>query len=155
MSSSNGSNKAAIESRVNELLELTHEGMRIMLSLPLDQLSNSGCAQPSVLTLSSVIPLQLKRRGVELRMVLVGKPAANGRVDRPLLRAVARARRWTRDLVSARAGAVRELARQENIDVSIAAALAAARIPLPADRRSHRRRPSATRSHHRTLHSPP
>ena len=68
-------------------------------------------------TLSKMIPLRLKRRGAELRMVLAGERSVTGRVDLTLLRSVARARKWARDLVSGRAGAVRELARQENIDV--------------------------------------
>jgi hypothetical protein len=64
-----------------------------------------------------VIPFQLKRRGIELRMVLAGETSAAGRVDLSLLRAVVRARKWRDQLVSGGATSLRELARQENIDV--------------------------------------
>ena len=50
--------------------------------------------------------MQMKRRGVEMRIVLPGDSNPN-RVDLPLLKAVARARRWADDLVS---GKVRSVA---------------------------------------------
>lgn len=90
--------------------------MLATLRLPLDQPANRGGSQADALTLIRLIPLQLKRRGVELRMVLAGETSAAARVDLSLLRAVARSRRWVRNLICGRAGAVRELARQENID---------------------------------------
>ena len=43
--------------------------------------------------------MQMKRRGVEMRMVLPGDSTPN-RLDLPLLKAVARARRWADELVS-------------------------------------------------------
>jgi hypothetical protein len=64
-----------------------------------------------------VIPFQLKRRGIELRMVLASETSAASRVDLPLLRAIARAHRWRDESLSRGATSVRELARLENIDV--------------------------------------
>jgi hypothetical protein len=58
--------------------------------------------------------MQMKRRGVEMRIVLEGDSTPN-RVDLPLLKAVARARRWA-DLVSGKVRFVGELARWEGID---------------------------------------
>jgi site-specific DNA recombinase len=70
------------------------------------------------LTLNRLIPIQLKRRGVELRMVLSGEKRASNRIiDLPLLRAVARARRWADELVSGSVASVRELAWQDRVDV--------------------------------------
>jgi site-specific DNA recombinase len=72
-------------------------------------------ASPVNLLLSRLVPMQMKRRGVEMRMVLEGDSTPN-RVDLPLLKAVARARRWAGDLVSGKARSVGELARREGID---------------------------------------
>lgn len=47
-------------------------------------------------------------------MVVEGSPAPS-RVDRPLLKAAARARRWSDDLLSGRVQSVGEIARRERI----------------------------------------
>ena len=59
--------------------------------------------------------MQMKRRGVEMRIVLEGDSTPNP-VDLPLLKAVARARRWADDLVSGKVRSVSDLARREGID---------------------------------------
>jgi site-specific DNA recombinase len=59
--------------------------------------------------------MQMKRRGVEMRIVLQGDSNPT-RVDLPLLKAVARARRWADELASGKARSVGELARREGID---------------------------------------
>jgi hypothetical protein len=55
--------------------------------------------------------MHMKRRGVEMRIVLQGdsNPA---HVDLPLLKAVARMRRWSDDLLSGRVRSVDELAKR-------------------------------------------
>jgi hypothetical protein len=67
------------------------------------------------LLLSRLVPVQMKRRGVEMRIVLGGDATPN-RVDLPLLKAGARARRWTDDLPSGKVRSVADLARREGID---------------------------------------
>ena len=47
--------------------------------------------------------MQIKRRGVELRLVMDGNEDRGHKADRALLKAVARAHRWFGDLVSGRA----------------------------------------------------
>ena len=59
--------------------------------------------------------MRLKRRGVETRIVLEGD-SAPGPVDLPLVRAIARAHRWTNDLLSGRVKSIRELAKGEDIN---------------------------------------
>ena len=58
--------------------------------------------------------MEMKRRGIEMRMVLEGdcKPS---RFDRPLIKAVARARRWSNQLLSGQVPSIRAIARQERI----------------------------------------
>jgi actin-like ATPase involved in cell morphogenesis len=57
------------------------------------------------IALVRLIPLQLKRRGVETRMVLAGETTPS-RVELPLLKAVARARRWALELISEQVNSV-------------------------------------------------
>jgi hypothetical protein len=57
----------------------------------------------------------MKRRGVELRLVLEGD-SGPGRIDLPMLRAVARARRWSDELISGQARSVDGIARRERLD---------------------------------------
>ena len=58
--------------------------------------------------------MEMKRRGIELRMVLEGNCKA-GIFDRPLIKAVARARRWSNQLLSRQVPSIRAIARQERI----------------------------------------
>ncbi len=96
-----------------ERVELSHESLNLKLRLPLNGPSD-GAGLVS-LPLSKLVPMQMKRRGVEMRIVLDGdsNPA---HVDLPLLKAVARARRWSDDLLSGRVQSVGELAKREGID---------------------------------------
>ena len=64
-----------------------------------------------------VIPARIKRRGVEMRLVLDGEekgPAAH-RPDPALIKAVVRAHRWFEDLASGRAGSFRDIAKAEGV----------------------------------------
>jgi site-specific DNA recombinase len=97
-----------------ERVELSREGVRLSLKLPLPPTDgNSGGVDH--LALNKFVPMQMKRRGVELRLVLEGD-ATPCRVNLPLLKAVARARRWSQDLLSGQVKSVGELAKREGID---------------------------------------
>jgi DNA invertase Pin-like site-specific DNA recombinase len=98
-----------------ERLELTRDGIRVALKLPIFPAEERGGAPPSHIALTKFVPMRLKRRGVEMRMVLEGDSTAS-RVDLPLLKAVARARRWSQDLIAGRVQSVDELAKRERID---------------------------------------
>jgi len=60
------------------------------------------------------VPLRIRRRGIEMRLV-VDDTAAPTRVDRPLLKTAARAYRWADDLLSGRAQSVGEIARRQGV----------------------------------------
>lgn len=96
-------------------VQLTRESIHLALKLPLALTEPSAVPSPVNLLLSRLIPMQLKRRGVEMRIVLPGGSTPN-RVDLPLLKAVARARRWADELVSGKVRSVNDLARREGID---------------------------------------
>jgi DNA invertase Pin-like site-specific DNA recombinase len=96
-------------------VQLSRESLHLSLKLPLALTDPSDAASPVSLMLSRLVPLQMKRRGVEMRIVLEGDSMPN-RVDLALLKALARARRWADDLVSGKVRSVNDLARREGID---------------------------------------
>ena len=105
-----------VSSTLGEIIErvdLMREGIRILLKLPIAAVDRSGTTHH--IALARLIPLQLKRRGVETRMVLAGE-ATPSRVELPLLKAVARARRWALELISEQVNSVNEIARREHMD---------------------------------------
>jgi hypothetical protein len=63
------------------------------------------------------VPLQVKRRGVELRLVIPGAHTQRPKVDLALLKAVGRARRWFDQLAAGRAVSLAAIASQEGISV--------------------------------------
>jgi site-specific DNA recombinase len=95
--------------------QLSRESLHLSLKLPLALSEPSEIASAVSLSLSRLVPMHKKRRGVEMRIVLEGDANLN-RVDPPLLKAVARARRWIGELVSGRVRSVNGLARREGID---------------------------------------
>ena len=59
--------------------------------------------------------MRMKRRGVEMRLIIDGDATPAARVDLPLLKATARAYRWSNDLVSGRARSIGEIAKREHL----------------------------------------
>jgi hypothetical protein len=109
------SETASALTEIIERLELSGDGIRVALRLHIFPAEEGGGALTSHVALTKFVPLQMKRRGVEMRIVLEG--ASNpSRIDLPLLKAVARARRWSDELLSGRVRSVGELARREGID---------------------------------------
>ena len=110
--------ESEVASALAELVErvvLSRDGMQVTLKLPLLPTSDHSGVNPSHLSLARFVPLQMKRRGVELRLVLEGGSGPS-RIDLPMLRAVARARRWSDELISGQARSVDEIARRERLD---------------------------------------
>jgi site-specific DNA recombinase len=97
-----------------ERVELGREGIRISLKLPIRQIEDDETSLKQ-LSLTRDFAIRLKSRGVETRIVLEGD-SAPGPVDLPLLKAIARAYRWTTDLLSGRVKSIRELAKAEQMN---------------------------------------
>ena len=98
-----------------ERTDLSRDGIRVTLKVPIPPAEEQKGAPPLHIVLTRFVPMQMKRRGVEMRMVLEGD-ATPVRVDLPLLKAVARARRWSQDLIAGRVQSVSEIARREELD---------------------------------------
>ena len=83
-------------------VELGQDGMRFSIKLPLSHTESGAPDGSSHLSLKRHVPMQIRRRGIELRLVIKGEASASCKTDQSLLRAVARAHCWFGDLVSGR-----------------------------------------------------
>jgi site-specific DNA recombinase len=70
------------------------------------------------LILTEFIPLQMKRRGVETKLVVENQSKNVTRTDPALLRAVARGHRWFAELAAGTAGSTIEIAKREGVNDS-------------------------------------
>jgi DNA invertase Pin-like site-specific DNA recombinase len=104
---------AALEQLIDRV-DLTPDGLRVSLTLPLPGGNEGTVGSSKGLELMRFVPLRLRRRGIEMRLVL-DDTAAPLRVDRTLLKTVARAYRWADDLLSGRAQSVGEIARRDGV----------------------------------------
>jgi site-specific DNA recombinase len=97
-----------------ERVELKRDGMQITLNLGamlrLDQFPPGAN-----LRITRLIPMQLRRRGVETRLVIPGEAVAASRTDPALLRALARGHQWFGDLASGRAVSTKQIADREGL----------------------------------------
>ena len=96
-------------------VELDQEGVRLSLRLPLSHAAGGAPDGASQVSIKHRVPMQIRRRGVELRLVINGGASASGQTDQALLRAVARAHCWFDDLVSGRFGSMVEIARRNGV----------------------------------------
>ena len=101
-----------------ERVELKRDGIQITLNLgamlPTVQFPRGGAN----LRMTRLVPMQMRRRGVETRMVIPGEAIAVPRADLPLLRALARGYRWFDDLASGRAVSTKQIAAREGLSHS-------------------------------------
>ena len=70
------------------------------------------------LRMTRLVLLQLKRRGVETRLVLPGETVAAPRTDPALLRALARGYQWFGELAAGRAASTKQIAIREGVSDS-------------------------------------
>ena len=93
---------------------LTDEGIRLTLKLPLPCGGPGSEPQHKVLHLFRFVPLKVKRRGVEMRLIINGGDEPR-KPDPALLKAFARARGWFEELASGRVRSLVEIARREGL----------------------------------------
>jgi hypothetical protein len=95
--------------------ELHPDGIRLSIRLPLPTLGKPKASTATHLSLTRQIPLRVRRRGIEMRLVIGGGSGSAPRIDSTMLKATARARRWFDDLVSGRAASMVEIGRREGV----------------------------------------
>ena len=92
---------------------LTDDGIRLGLKISVPCSGPRGAALHKMLLLQFV-PLKVKRRGVEMRLIINGGDGPR-RPDPALLKAFARARVWFEELASGRVRSLVEIARREGL----------------------------------------
>ena len=100
-----------------ELVEktvLTDEGIRLGLNIPVPCGCPGSAPLPKVLQLFRFVPMKVKRRGVEMRLIINGGDEPR-KADPALLKAFARARGWFDELASGRVDSLVEIARREGL----------------------------------------
>jgi hypothetical protein len=97
-------------------VELSRDGLRLSLKVPMPAAAigiNSDPHRDALVT--RFIPLQLKRRGAELRLVIPSAPMQRPKIDLALVRALGRARRWFELLTSGQAPSLAAIAAREGL----------------------------------------
>jgi site-specific DNA recombinase len=91
-------------------VDLARDGLKLKLWLPISN------ASVQMLTLKRFVPLTMKKRGVELKLVIQNEPSSPSNVDRVLLKTIARAHRWFDQLVSGEATSLNAIAAREGLN---------------------------------------
>jgi len=135
-----GEAQAALGELIKQV-QLTETGLRLTVNLPVVA---AGARRNDAISLSHFVPMTIRRRGMELRLILDGHPEQQRRVDPALLKALARARSWFEEVALGRVGSLAEIARREGVRKryvarltklafmapSLAEAIAAGRTPI-------------------------
>ncbi|MGA2782625.1 MAG: recombinase family protein [Smithella sp.] len=94
-------------------VELQKSGIRLTLSLA-SLIAQEVKDNPVIIVRD--IPMKMKRRGIEMRLIINGTGPA--RVDQTLLRTIVRAHKWFNDLATGRMKNMAEIASSEGVDKS-------------------------------------
>ena len=81
--------------------------------MPLQENDEWSTANRKFLGFQRFVPLQVKRRGIEMRLV-VGEPG-DPKLDSALIKAVARANQWLVELLSGRSKTLHEMGRRDRV----------------------------------------
>ena len=103
---------AALSTLVDRV-DLSETGIRLSLKVPIPETAARPAANADGLIIARFFPMTVRRRGVEMRLVIKGNGAPAARADSALLKAVARARQWSEDLMAGRAQSVAEIAERD------------------------------------------
>ncbi|MDO8432066.1 MAG: recombinase family protein [Candidatus Binatus sp.] len=98
-----------------ERVELLEQGIRVSIKLPVPSIGRAEVPLANVLHLSRLVPLTMKRRGVETRIILEGCEDSSRNVDPALLKAIARATQWFEELASGQVRSLAEIARRDGL----------------------------------------
>jgi len=104
----------ALAAVVNRI-ELSPIRLRVILSAAALVPANPEAFEPKQAVLIRDVPLRIKRRGVEMRLVIEGPPVSSTNADPILLKEIRRAHRCFEALVSGQVNSVAELATVEGI----------------------------------------
>ena len=95
-------------------VELSGDGISLTLGIEIP-CSRAGVSTSSILNLSRLVPLKMKRRGVETRIIMAAGDHLSRKVDPALLKAIARSRAWFEELASGQVRSLADIGRREGI----------------------------------------
>ncbi|MDO8432458.1 MAG: recombinase family protein [Candidatus Binatus sp.] len=98
-----------------ERVELLEQGIRVSIKLSVPSVGQLEVPIASAIHLSRLLPLRMKRRGVETRLILEGCEDAPRTVDPALLKAIARATQWFEELAAGQVSSLAEVARRDGL----------------------------------------
>jgi len=107
---------SAIATLVDQV-ELKSHGIRVSIELPIAGAEKSRAHLPDQVAIARWFPMQLKRRGVELRLIVGDHNHSAAIVDLSLLKAVARAHRWFDEISTGKARSLAAIAAREGLNV--------------------------------------
>lgn len=93
--------------RIVERVDLSGTGFHLTLAVE---------AGDTLIHLKKDFPMRMKRRGVEMRMVLGGPAEPNTYTDPGLIKAVRNAHRWFEEIATGKVKSMAEIARRERLD---------------------------------------
>ena len=103
-------------------MELKSDGIRVSIKLPIAGAEKSRAHLPDQVAIARSFPMQLKRRGVELRLIVGDHNRSAAIVDLSLMKAVARAHRWFDEISTGKARSLAAIAAREGLAVCYVAA---------------------------------
>ena len=95
-----------------ERAEVGKGGIRLSIRVP-PQPSGQSSSSGDTFFFKREVPLQVRRRGIELRLVIGG--GADPKIDSAILKAVARANQWLTELSSGRSSSLVEIGKREGV----------------------------------------
>jgi DNA invertase Pin-like site-specific DNA recombinase len=98
-----------------ERVELRDDRLRLSIQLPFNSSDGSAANQINCLAFTREIPLQTRRRGVEMKFIVDGNPSDSGRADPALIKLLARAHCWFAQLVSGQSESMVKLGEREHV----------------------------------------
>ena len=98
-------------------VDLKSDGIRVSIKLPIAGAEKSQAQLPDQVVIARSFPLQLKRRGVELRLIVGDHNRSTAIVDLSLVKAVARAHRWFDEISTGKARSLAAIAAREGLAV--------------------------------------
>jgi site-specific DNA recombinase len=104
---------AALNALVDRV-DLTDTGIRVSIKLP-NSITEEQSSNATNLTVTRDFPMQIRRRGFEMRLVIQGSHAPAPLVDLALIKAIARGRQWSDDLLAGRVESVAVIAKREGV----------------------------------------
>jgi site-specific DNA recombinase len=106
--------ETALELLVDRL-ELRGDGFQLSVNLPIVSSGKLSGRGPTHLKLTRLIPMQMRKRGIEMKFIINNNSGASLRTDPALLKMIARAHCWFEDLISGRAASMVEIGKREKV----------------------------------------